>query len=341
MFNPTASAATNGSANKRAISEVTKWVNEMVIERGIFSVDEFQVMVTEIQCNEPDCVPIETLVIIVSMNVEGDPATSSKGSQKWANKIMMPVAEVSKADVEELINGVFPIDPPNNVSDISLLTERNSRVELFGSELSALISKYQPTETNEDATAEKLLLIQVLQTHMDALRRDMTKAETPVPPPAIPAPEPVRVVTTVIMKSNVPKPVPAPVASVPISSVPSAAPMVAASISPPISVRMANKSSTPSPSAVLDASIAKEPVLVSASPATEPATAAKASTTSAPATAAPTPIVTYSQPVPTTGATIAPRHKKGGTRPRGCPCCDPDNLDNIIDSMMFSHYPQT
>ena len=29
------------------------------------------------------------------------------------------------------------------------------------------------------------------------------------------------------------------------------------------------------------------------------------------------------------------RHEgKGGTRPRGCPCCDPDNIDNIIDNFM-------
>ena len=30
------------------------------------------------------------------------------------------------------------------------------------------------------------------------------------------------------------------------------------------------------------------------------------------------------------------RHEgKGGTRPRGCPCCDPDNMDNIIDNIMY------
>ena len=34
------------------------------------------------------------------------------------------------------------------------------------------------------------------------------------------------------------------------------------------------------------------------------------------------------------------RHEtKGGVRPRGCPCCDPDNMDNIIDSIMFNNLP--
>jgi len=33
-----------------------------------------------------------------------------------------------------------------------------------------------------------------------------------------------------------------------------------------------------------------------------------------------------------------PRHIKG-TRPRGCPCCDPDNIDNIIDQIIFNNTP--
>ena len=37
---------------------------------------------------------------------------------------------------------------------------------------------------------------------------------------------------------------------------------------------------------------------------------------------------------------IAPpvRHKKG-TRPRGCPCCDPDNIDNVVDKLFFTNAP--
>ena len=35
---------------------------------------------------------------------------------------------------------------------------------------------------------------------------------------------------------------------------------------------------------------------------------------------------------------IAKRHNKG-TRPRGCPCCDPDNIDNIVDKMLFFEAP--
>eukprot|EP01035_Chromulina_nebulosa_P021117 gene21117-27363_t len=32
------------------------------------------------------------------------------------------------------------------------------------------------------------------------------------------------------------------------------------------------------------------------------------------------------------------RHDKG-TRPRGCPCCDPDNIENIVDKILFLDCP--
>jgi hypothetical protein len=32
------------------------------------------------------------------------------------------------------------------------------------------------------------------------------------------------------------------------------------------------------------------------------------------------------------------RHKKG-SRPRGCPCCDPDNIDNVVDKYLFLGAP--
>jgi len=345
MFNPSASTASKGTANKRAISEVTKWITDTITGRGIFSVDEFQVMVTEIQCNEPDCVPIETLVIIVLMSADGDAVTSSKGAQKWANKIMVPVAEVTKVDVVELINEIFPNSPVVTSSENAIVV-KTSFVELFGSELRALIQKYKSTANSEDTRANQLLLIQTLQSHADVLRRNMPKEEAPALPPAIPGAEPVRTVTTVVMKSNTPKPVPDMIAPLSTASVPEASPIAtAASSTPPISVRMANKSATTlSPVTTAPSSAVPEVPVPAPAPATttaEPATAVKMSPAAAPTTAAPTPIITYSQPVPTNGATIAPRHKKGSTRPRGCPCCDPDNLDNIIDTMMFSHYPQT
>jgi hypothetical protein len=38
---------------------------------------------------------------------------------------------------------------------------------------------------------------------------------------------------------------------------------------------------------------------------------------------------------PTEGATVKSRQTKHEQKRRGCPCCDPDNLDNLIDRMIF------
>lgn len=36
---------------------------------------------------------------------------------------------------------------------------------------------------------------------------------------------------------------------------------------------------------------------------------------------------------------IEVRHKKGGVRQRGCPCCDPDSLENVVDRLLLQNTP--
>jgi hypothetical protein len=53
------------------------------------------------------------------------------------------------------------------------------------------------------------------------------------------------------------------------------------------------------------------------------------------------PSVKESRPVVVkyTGEPTAPRHSKE-KRQRGCPCCDPDSVENLIDKMIFlEHSP--
>ncbi len=50
------------------------------------------------------------------------------------------------------------------------------------------------------------------------------------------------------------------------------------------------------------------------------------------------PMVRPSIPQDPAESSIKPRHDKEIKR-RGCPCCDPDNLDNLVDKMIFMEYP--
>lgn len=51
------------------------------------------------RCNEPDCVPIETLLILVSSLPS---ATAGGKSWRWTGKILKPIAEVEQEDVLQL-----------------------------------------------------------------------------------------------------------------------------------------------------------------------------------------------------------------------------------------------
>ena len=71
----------------------------------------FMIMVSEIQCTEPDCVPIETLVAVMENDpdepfdavalVKGTPGSRAKG-RRWIEKILKPVAEVTLRDIFQL-----------------------------------------------------------------------------------------------------------------------------------------------------------------------------------------------------------------------------------------------
>ena len=53
-----------------------------------------------------------------------------------------------------------------------------------------------------------------------------------------------------------------------------------------------------------------------------------------------TKIKAFNRPIVVSGEESGPkiRHSKG-VRPRGCPCCDPDNMENIVDKLLFLNAP--
>jgi hypothetical protein len=77
---------------KRVLKTVENWVRNHVMSLGV---SDIQIMVTEVQCNDANCVPIETLIILVG------------SSGKWSEKILKPSAEVNQGDVAAIS---FPKD---------------------------------------------------------------------------------------------------------------------------------------------------------------------------------------------------------------------------------------
>lgn len=216
----------------------------------------------EVICNEPDCAPIEVLVILgfPEFSVDGYRAQPNK----WAGKMLKPLAEVTQEDVRAL-------DVPIRCINAALLNVDKA--------LEETLRLLENPESLRLATDLKALLLNAVE----AIDRTL--------------PQP-----------------------------PSHAMIVDDDVTP---VRM---SSTVNPASIsVPASVSSQ------------STTVKTSTASVAG-------------VPPVGATVkkagdfivvkdgqerksaAPRHEKG-TRPRGCPCCDPDNLDNIVDKMLFMDMP--
>lgn len=97
------------SDEKNAINQVKLWVEKRLSSESLSHI----IMVTEIQCNEPDCVPIETLIIGMVNNLHGTTTLDADAPDKWTAKILKPVLEVIE---EDILNLSIPVlNASNNV----------------------------------------------------------------------------------------------------------------------------------------------------------------------------------------------------------------------------------
>ena len=298
MFIPSKSTVGNGNEQKKATSNVTKWVfDRLATVDPLFTTTKYQAMASEIQCNEPDCVPIETLIIIMLMSdpIEVDGIKPKK--QRWADKILKPILEVTVNDVHQIV-------------DIMLGDYTSEDISV---PVPILIDQVKTESVNADESL-KVLQPAAATTFLEVTRVKMQ----PNHPVLSQKGNPVITAAENVQESNFPVPIP-PLVRTPAQS------------STSFSAEPAQ-----TPSTGTNAKTMENVTMVSTAPAKPSSVAVVADV---PVPAAPgLPVVTVTG---TSSSSLAPRHKKGGTRPRGCPCCDPDNLDNILDAMMFSHYPQT
>jgi hypothetical protein len=92
---------------RRIIEYVEETINDDVLDRGT------TVMVMQVACRAPGCVPLETLVVIVFPRVSGNyqellpglPVSAVGGTYK--TKLLMPMMQVNKEDVLDALPPAF------------------------------------------------------------------------------------------------------------------------------------------------------------------------------------------------------------------------------------------
>lgn len=250
--------------NRAVATRVSNWLIDHCCRKCSFlDPSEIQVMTTEIQCFDPGCVPLETLIVIFVVSDIEDVI----GPSRFSEKILKPMDKVLESDIAGID---FPFRFYDSEYDLAVKAIERS----FSSS----------TDKNPKA-------IRMFERYVGKITA--IKAVTVIQNEAI---------------STIPR-------ELPIVSTASAI------VSPKtVSHPVTQVSMTP----------VKVPMQFNE---TNPKTVSK---------------ITDEIPVPTSRSYIFPvkkeedkvivRHNKEEKR-RGCPCCDPDNLDHLLDKIMFMEYP--
>ena len=116
-------AGRSSSAQKRVEALVRLRCAEELLSGG-----EGQLIVMEVNCADPDCVPIETVAILVkeiaSQKAPGAEldAKEDKSDGKWIGRIFKPIAEVIDNDINML---ALPVD----LNDFRVAAEKQKEIE--------------------------------------------------------------------------------------------------------------------------------------------------------------------------------------------------------------------
>ncbi len=313
--------ASKNSAEKQIIAKITGWVKAKVKEALPGGHAQPIVMVTELQCFDPDCVPIETLIVILG------------NGAKWSDKILRPSAEVTKEDVELIEIPGEVLGLPSAVSSTASFA-----VPPTPSSPPAAAATATAADCQQAATVVKMKFFTPSSyepvRQSDAGRTHTTSSgdgksgdtqfsgfvtasssgpiSSCAPPPPLPPPNP----TTTTATTTV----------VPMCITTDAVPVLAASKQQPL--------------------ISQPPTITTARSTTSSSSSSSGSNNSSntsrarnTAKRAAQQAVLSADSASVLGSSSGSgrggqrsKHQEG-SRPRGCPCCDPDNLDNIIDMM--------
>eukprot|EP01039_Chlorochromonas_danica_P008418 gene8418-9278_t len=273
MFDPSklasssSASSSSSSSTRREIDRIKNLLDKILtlrISQYFPSFRSYEVVLAEIACSEPDCVPLETLLAIVLLD---SPDNQNIQPRKFSTKILKPLAHVQEVD---LLAIAFPFQ------DLSMEAERLECIRLTN-ELQAVIHG-----------AGSLDNLKTLKVSLDRCIKDLAVTIA---------------IKTSEANATVVKNIPS------VSSVggegrpspPAAAPPTSVA-TPPLPV---------APAVVVVGDIPKAPVMSAMDNISK---------------------LKFPKKEDVVATT---RHEKGSGRRRGCPCCDPDNLDNLVDKMLF------
>ena len=306
-LNFASSSSTNAGAQNVAQKRVCKWVQEDARYQGIATRDpSVQLMVSEVQCFDEGCVPLETLVIVVG------------SASRWVGKLLLPIAEVQREHI------TTDLSVPRNWWLYSTLqglrASGGGKVGYSQRELDAAYTWLEVGCAEEGGMLGALERIHGRgstdrgEGGEDGESRTVGGGEEEGGEMTMTAPRALLLLSRAMALGRQERDGVKGVMG--LIHVPA----------PGGGLDEKDQKADPPPSS-------SSPTALSA-PATPPLTAAGTK---------PTPVYftkAYAPPPPSAFVSSgAPpiRHDKSGVRQRGCPCCDPDSIDNYVDKLFMSN----
>ncbi len=304
--------ASNFKTNKKSPSaRVSEFVEAYFLQKHHvdFALSSGVVVAVEVQCNLPDCVPVETMLVLVGKlsrfkaailkpidNVTLDDVFLLDIPLDWDKVVVVDGAEEIPVDILDVDNEAV-LKLCNSIQEISLGIKQlqNSSHKL---QMISLLRNTLKSLTNVDFLEPHIQGDSEKTTNMDAPRLSTTLVSMK-PNSGVSSSSISPVLISSIALSSVP------VSSSPVISIISSLPL------PPTSTQVTMTSN-----------------INTAAVNVESSTSISSSTRFGGGDRVGSSILN--------GATV--RHNKG-VRQRGCPCCDPDNLDNIVDKILFLETP--
>lgn len=282
-------------AKKRVVSWIEELIPEDALDTGI------NVMVMQVSCKTPGCVPLETAIIIVFPKTDEEllPGLPESQGGSYKTKILKPLSQVTQEDVLEALPPAFPGGKRSmerlclNARDVMLV----QITQLFGD------------DPDSDVEGRRLMAEYLKQSLQDYIDRGCVPPEWGQPFPELQAkagdkePPPTSANTNSSGNIVIRRPVDDDDDEI-VAVAPPAAATTTSSSTP---------SSSSSSSAIVNSVVQRRQ---------QQAVQQRLDSAASPSA---TSIL----------AQLSQREHAPGVRRPGCPCCDPDNPSNVIDRMML------
>lgn len=309
--------ASKNSVEKQIIAKITGWVKAKVKDALPDGCAQPIVMVAELQCFDPDCVPIETLIVVMGKD------------SKWSDKILMPSAEVTKEDVEK-------IEIPNEVlellSTVPVEISSSSSSSSADSILAAVLPTPPPIAASASATDGKQTAATVVKMKFFSPSSSVVEQSGPI----------LTTANSSAANSSYPSQSSGENRKTQLRSTITSSNCASTVVSMRFTTDVGLTAEVParahqhpvSAEAVLAATVGNNNNNSSSSSSSSNVNSSRARNTAKRAAQQAVLISDSSSALGSGSGRGGQRSKhQEGSRPRGCPCCDPDNLDNIIDMM--------